>query len=154
MIKSFASLSCIAAACLLASCGNNTNSADKPAGDSSAVASSAPALPEAANFRDSLEGKTTALYILKNKNNAAVAITTYGARIVSLLVPDKNGALTDVALGYDSVGKYIHQPETYFGAIVGRYGNRNQIARDALALQHKSPEPAPDVQSIQFVVLG
>ncbi len=125
MIKSVVSLSCIVAACLLASCGNSGNepaATDKPAADSSAAA--APAVPDANLFKDSLEGKMTALYTLKNKNNATAAITNYGARLVSLLVPNKNGTMTDVALGYDSVGKYIHQPETYFGAIVGRYGNR------------------------------
>ncbi|MES1160261.1 MAG: aldose epimerase family protein, partial [Bacteroidota bacterium] len=81
------------------------------------------------------EGKTTALYILRNRNNAAVAITNYGARVVSILVPDRNGVMTDVALGYDSIGKYIHQPETYFGAVVGRYGNR--IAKGKFTLNGK-----------------
>ena len=64
------------------------------------------------------------LYVLKNSGKLQAAITNYGARVVSLLVPDKNGVLTDVAVGYDSIGLYVHQPETYFGAIVGRYGNR------------------------------
>jgi len=125
MIKVSTNYSWIAAVCLLAACGNNASS-DKPAADSTATTTSAaaPALPDANLFSDSLDGKTTALYILRNKNNAAVAITNYGARVVSLLVPDKNGAMTDVAVGYDSIGKYIHQPESYFGAIVGRYGNR------------------------------
>jgi aldose 1-epimerase len=50
-------------------------------------------------------------------------------------VPDKNGALTDVSVGYDSIGKYIHQPESYFGAIVGRYGNR--IAKGKFKLEGK-----------------
>jgi aldose 1-epimerase len=137
MIKVSTNYSWLAAACLLAACGNNASS-DKPAVDSTAAAAtsaSAPALPDANLFKDSLDGKTTALYILRNRNNAEVAITNYGARVVSLLVPDKNGAMTDVALGYDSIGKYIHQPETYFGAIVGRYGNR--IARGKFKLNGK-----------------
>ncbi|HVU54871.1 MAG TPA: aldose epimerase family protein [Puia sp.] len=123
MTRSFASFACVVGACMLASCGNSNNgtASDKPV-DSPATTASA--LPDTKNFTDSLDGKTTALYILKNKNGATAAITNYGARIVSLIVPDKNGAMTDVALGYDSVGKYIHQPETYFGAVVGRYGNR------------------------------
>jgi aldose 1-epimerase len=134
-MRSFASFSCIAAACLLVACGNNATT-DKPAGDSATIAPAAgAALPDANLFKDSMESKMTALYILKNKNNASVAITNYGARVVSLLVPDKNGTLTDVALGYDSIGKYIHQPETYFGAIVGRYGNR--IAKGKFKLNGK-----------------
>lgn len=135
MTRSIASFSCIAATCLLVACGNNA-STDKPAGDSTTTAPAAGAgLPDSALFKDSLESKSTALYILKNKNNATVAITNYGARVVSLLVPDKNGTMTDVALGYDSIGKYIHQPETYFGAIVGRYGNR--IAKGKFKLNGK-----------------
>ena len=125
MTRSFVSLSGIVTACLLAACGGNSDSI--PPADSTATktpASSGASLPDAAQFKDSLESKETALFILRNKNNAAVAITSYGARVVSIVVPDKNGTLTDVALGYDSVGKYIRQPETYFGAIVGRYGNR------------------------------
>jgi len=119
-MRSFASFSCIAAACLLVACGNNATT-DKPAGDSATIAPAAgAALPDANLFKDSMESKMTALYILKNKNNASVAITNYGARVVSLLVPDKNGTLTDVARGYDSIGKYIHQPETFFGVIGGR----------------------------------
>ena len=136
MIKALTTYTCIAAACLLASCGNNA-STDKPASDSTGATAGA-ALPDANLFKDSLEGKTTALYILRNKNNAAVAITNYGARVVSIVVPDRNGVMTDVALGYDSIGKYIHQPETYFGAIVGRYGNR--IARGKFTLNGKALE--------------
>jgi aldose 1-epimerase len=124
MIRSFAPLSCIVAACLLAGCGNSGNEPAASAKTADSSAAAAPSLPDTKLFTDSLEGKTTVLYILRNKNNAAVAITNYGARVVSLLVPNKDGVLTDVALGYDSIGKYIHQPETYFGAIVGRYGNR------------------------------
>jgi len=51
-------------------------------------------------------------------------------------VPDSKGVLTDVVLGYDSIGKYIHQPDTYFGAIVGRYGNR--IAKGRFKLNGKA----------------
>jgi aldose 1-epimerase len=108
---------------LLASCGNNNPA---PATTSPADADSlVPLIPDAAAFRDTVDGKPTALFTLTNKaHTAEAAITNYGARVVSLLVPDKKGSLTDVVLGYDSIGKYIHQPDTYFGAIVGRYGNR------------------------------
>ncbi|HXB94248.1 MAG TPA: aldose epimerase family protein [Puia sp.] len=81
-------------------------------------------LPDPSAFRDTVDGQSTSLYLLKNKNGAAAAITNYGARLVSLIVPDKNGVLTDVVVGYDNISNYLHQPETYFGAIVGRYGNR------------------------------
>lgn len=112
---------------LFAACGGNGNENPETSGkDTTAATTAAPAatLPDTAAFKDVVDGQPTALYILKNKNNVSAAITNYGARLVSLIVPDKNGVMTDVVLGYDNIGKYEHQPETYFGAIVGRYGNR------------------------------
>jgi aldose 1-epimerase len=110
---------------LLTSCGNG-NQPPAAASDTTAGSTAAPlvTLPDTAAFRDTVDGQPTALFWLKNKQQASAAITNYGARVVSLLVPDQKGVLTDVVLGYDSIGKYIHQPDTYFGAIVGRYGNR------------------------------
>ena len=86
-------------------------------------------------FQDVIDGKPTSLYILTNKGHVQAAITNYGARLVGLMVPDKNGNPTDVVVGYDSIGLYVHQPETYFGAIVGRYGNR--IAKGRFRLDGK-----------------
>jgi len=120
----------VAAAGLMTSCGGGS---DKPAGgdstakavDSTVKAFDASAiLPDSASFRSTVDGKPTTLYVLKTSNNAQAAVTNYGARLVSLLVHDKKGALIDVVDGYDSIGKYVNQKETYFGAIVGRYGNR------------------------------
>ena len=54
-----------------------------------------------------------------------VKITNYGAIVTSILVPDRNGKLGDITLGYDRVEDYINAVDKpYFGAIVGRYGNR------------------------------
>ena len=120
---------------LLTSCGNNEVKA--PAADSTATPAATPAsLPTAANFNSTVDGQQTTLYTLKNTGKLQAAITNYGARVVSLLAPDKNGVLTDVALGYDSIGPYVHGPETYFGAIVGRYGNR--IAKGKFKLNGKA----------------
>jgi aldose 1-epimerase len=127
------SLAC--AASLLASCGGNEQPAATANADSTTTKAPAATLPDSTKFKDTVDGQPTALYILRNKNVSA-AITNYGARVVSLIVPDKNGNPTDVALGYDSIGKYIHQPETFFGAIVGRYGNR--IARGEFKLNGKT----------------
>jgi aldose 1-epimerase len=119
---------------LLASCGNG-NPTPATGTDSTANVPVAATLPDTAAFHDTVDGSATALYVLKNNHQAQAAITNYGARLVSLMVPDRKGTLTDVVLGYDSVGKYIHQPETYFGAIVGRYGNR--IAKGKFKLDGK-----------------
>ena len=65
------------------------------------------------------------LYTLKNSQGMTVKVTNYGAIITHILVPDRNGKLADVALGYDRVEDYINAVDKpYFGAVVGRYGNR------------------------------
>lgn len=75
------------------------------------------------NFQTEVKGKKTDLYVLKNKNNMEVCITNYGGRIVSIVVPDKDGNLKDVVLGFDSIQDYLSNT-TDFGATIGRYGNR------------------------------
>jgi aldose 1-epimerase len=67
--------------------------------------------------------KSTKLYTLKNSNGMEVCITNFGARIVSIMVPDKSGNMTDVVLGFDNIEDYIQIP-TDFGATIGRYANR------------------------------
>src|SRR5690606_28510400 len=56
--------------------------------------------------------------------NVSVSLTNYGARLVSLNVPNKIGASTDVILGYESAQEYKDNADNFYGAIVGRYGNR------------------------------
>lgn len=69
------------------------------------------------------DGTPIHLYVLTNKNGMQAAITNFGARLVSLKVPDRKGKLADVVLGYSSVAGYL-KDTAYFGAIVGRYANR------------------------------
>ncbi|MCP4943686.1 MAG: galactose-1-epimerase, partial [Planctomycetaceae bacterium] len=65
------------------------------------------------------------LYTLKNESGMTVRVTNYGAIISSIIVPDRNGRQADIALGYDRVEDYINAVDKpYFGAVVGRYGNR------------------------------
>jgi aldose 1-epimerase len=63
------------------------------------------------------------LFFLKNKNGMEVKITNYGGIITSIMLPDKDGKMADVVLGFDNVAQYL-APHPYFGAIIGRYGNR------------------------------
>lgn len=77
------------------------------------------------NFKAEYDGKPTALYTLKNANGMEVCVTNFGGRIVSVMVPDKDGAMKDVVLGMDSVQAYFPQNNlTDFGAAIGRYANR------------------------------
>ena len=65
------------------------------------------------------------LFTLINENGMTVKVTNYGAIITSIVVPDREGKMADVALGYNRVEDYINAVDKpYFGAVVGRYGNR------------------------------
>ena len=76
------------------------------------------------DFFKNIKGKETTIYVLKNRNGLISEITNYGARIVSLWVPDNNGNFDDIVLGFDNIDDYINAKEKYFGATIGRYGNR------------------------------
>ncbi len=76
-----------------------------------------------ANFETVVNGEPVKLYTLKNASGMEVCITNFGGRIVSLMVPDKEGKLRDVVLGFDSIADYQHIPSD-FGASIGRYANR------------------------------
>ena len=79
-------------------------------------------------------GKEAYMYTLKNKNGMSAEITNFGATVVKLFAPDKNGKMADVILGYDSLKSY-ERGGAYFGAIVGRYGNR--IGKGRFTLEGK-----------------
>lgn len=79
-----------------------------------------------ADFDSVINGKKTELFVLKKSNGMEVCVTNFGGRIVSVMVPDRNGELKDVVLGYDNVAQYAdaeHLPSD-FGAAIGRYANR------------------------------
>lgn len=76
-----------------------------------------------ADFISVVNNKPTSLYVLTNKNGAEACITNYGGRLVSLMMPDKNGKFVDVVLGHESIADYVNI-DGNFGALIGRYGNR------------------------------
>ena len=82
-------------------------------------------------FGTAPDGQAVELITLTNANGVKLRAMTYGAIIVSLTVPDRTGAMGDVVLGYDSLSGYA-QSSPYFGAVVGRYGNR--IAKGTFTL--------------------
>lgn len=87
-------------------------------------------------FQATVDEKKTDLYILTNSNGCEVTITNYGAKIVSLMVPDKDGNLVDVVTGHGSIDDYLKSEEPYFGAVCGRTGNR--IAKGKFSLDGKN----------------
>ncbi|PCI33658.1 MAG: galactose-1-epimerase [Flavobacteriaceae bacterium] len=76
------------------------------------------------NFEAVIDGEKTRLFVLNNKNGLEATFTNFGQRLVSLMVPDKNGVFEDVVLGFSNLEGYQSARGNYFGAIIGRYSNR------------------------------
>ena len=78
------------------------------------------------DFEANINGKRTHLYTLSNSKGMEVCLTNFGARIVSIMVPDRRGTLRDVVLGYDNIAQYADYQHfgSDFGAAIGRYANR------------------------------
>lgn len=81
------------------------------------------------------DGKEVYEYTLHNKRGAEIKIITYGARVVSLTMPDRKGKYADIVLGYDNLQSYVKSTD-YFGSIVGRYANR--IGKAEITLNGKT----------------
>lgn len=141
-IKNLSLIAATFAFASLASCNSsssdketNSDSTNTMATTNTAGTETSPLIPDKKNFETTVDGKPTDLYVLKNHNGMEAAITNYGGRLVSLIVPDKNGKMTDVVVGFKSVQDYQNSTEPYFGATIGRYGNR--IAKGKFSLDGK-----------------
>src|SRR5689334_21113404 len=82
------------------------------------------------------DGKAITEYTITNANGMQVSIINYGGTITKLIAPDKNGKMGDVVLGYESLDGYLQKGNPYFGALIGRYGNR--IAKAKFTLDGKT----------------
>lgn len=103
------SLSLAAALCLLAGCSGRQEPAQS--------------VPMKKQPFGMVDGQSVDLYTLTNRNQVEAAITNYGGIVVLLKTPDRQGKLADIVLGFDSLDGYL-KGHPYFGAIIGRYGNR------------------------------
>jgi aldose 1-epimerase len=83
-------------------------------------------------FGQLADGTTVFRYTLTNGNGMRVRIITYGGIIQTVEVPDRRGHLANVTLGYDSLADYVANNSPYFGALIGRYGNRIALGRFTL----------------------
>jgi aldose 1-epimerase len=119
---------------ILVSCNQSSTPKDGQA-DSTAVQTTAMAGDSTA-FEGVTEGKQTHLYTLQNKDGARATITNFGGRLVSLWVKDNKDQLVDVVLGHDDLKSYQKAKEYFFGALIGRYGNR--IAKGKFSLEGKA----------------
>jgi aldose 1-epimerase len=91
-----------------------------------------------APFGKTADGQPVELFTLTNAHGIEVRLTNYGGIITSLKTPDRSGRFDDIVLGYDSLSGYLHN-SPYFGAIVGRYGNR--IAKGRFTLDGTTYPP-------------
>lgn len=107
-------LGCLAAAAMLTACQGS---------DSGNTQETADSTDPAGAFETEIDGKEVKLFELKNSNLRAL-ITNYGGRVVGLTVPDKQGSPVDVVVGMESAEAYRDASEPYFGALIGRVGNR------------------------------
>jgi aldose 1-epimerase len=80
-------------------------------------------------------GEAVTLYRIRNASGAWMDVIDYGCRVVSINVPDRNGTVGDVVPGYDNLNDFEHGSERFFGALIGRYGNR--IAEGSFMLDGK-----------------
>lgn len=124
----------IAAAFLFASC--NSGGKDIKEESTADSVSKSVIIPDKAKFDTVVDTKPVTLYYLRNKNNFQAAVTNYGARMVGFVLPDKDGKLRDIVIGFDNVNDYITAKERYYGCIVGRFGNR--IAKGQFTLDGKT----------------
>lgn len=76
------------------------------------------------SFGKTADGQSVEIYTLRNRHGMEARITNYGGIVVSLTAPDRDLKFADVVLGYNSLDDYMNPPFPYFGAIIGRYGNR------------------------------
>jgi aldose 1-epimerase len=109
----------IALAGILFSCGENKSGSSSSNPDSSQTAKKGIIRSDWGET----DGKKVSLYTLTNKNGVQVKITNYGSTVTSWVAPDKNGKNSSIVLGFDSLTGYLQKPP-YFGATIGRYGNR------------------------------
>ena len=94
-----------------------------------------------AEFGKMPDGAAIRIYTLTNKNKLQARIADYAGVVVSLNAPDRNGRMADVVLGFDTLPEYLANPTQYFGAIIGRYGNRIGAARFTLnGVEYKLPK--------------
>ena len=90
---------------------------------------------KAEDFHGEIDGKNTELFVLKNKNGMELCVCNYGATVMAIMAPDKNGKFENVVLGHDNLERLINNPEPYLGTTIGRYGNR--IADGKFTLEGK-----------------
>lgn len=95
-----------------------------------------PSLIDSKNFEKEIDSQKVQLFTLKNGSGLVAQITNFGGRVINLWTPDKEGNFDDIVLGYEKLEDYQKPNEAYFGALIGRYGNR--IGKATFELEGKT----------------
>lgn len=120
----------------LGAIGCNSGGRDDGGAGKGAKAGGAKGTITRADFGKTKEGQPVQLYTLTNRNGVVAKITDFGGHITELQTPDRNGRLTNIVLGYDTIEPYTdRKTNPYFGSLVGRYANR--IAKGKFTLEGK-----------------
>ncbi|HZJ19241.1 MAG TPA: aldose epimerase family protein [Pricia sp.] len=135
------SMGLLAVTMLLASCKETTKKEEMKEETTAASEKTVQTSLKDSDFDTKVDGKPVKLYWLKN-GDLQMAMTNYGGRIVGLWTPDKNGKMTDVIIGRGSIKAYVDGPESYFGATIGRVGNR--IAKGKFKVEGKEYSIKPN----------
>lgn len=93
-------------------------------------------------FQTEIDGKPVQLFRIENENGLYATITNYGARVVDLVVPDKAGNRVNVSIGFDTINEYLNSSAPYYGATIGRFGNR--IAKGKFAIDGTDYQVVPN----------
>ena len=125
---------------LLAACNSQPSAqqttAGAPATTTDSIRTPSAAMPTSASFGKTTDGTEARLFTLTNAHGITVTISNYGGTITGIKVPDKNGKTGDVVLGFDEMGGYqsaaFLKSSPYFGALIGRYGNRIKAGKFTL----------------------
>ena len=121
-------------AVLSAGCGTLAFGCDSGRSADAPAPPAAPAAPQPitrAAFGADSDGNAVETYTLRNAGGIEMRVISLGGIITHLMTPDRDGAMADIVLGFDTIDGYLNQPP-YFGAIIGRYGNRIAKARFAI----------------------
>lgn len=123
-----------AATALICACGDGTSNNNSDTDSKDSVVQSTQINEN--RLIGKVDNKEVHLYTLTNKNGVSVRIMNYGGYVTNIMVPDKNGEMGDVVLGFDSLPGYLQQGNPFMGCLVGRYANR--IANGQFKLDGKT----------------
>jgi len=111
-------------ATLLAGCAGPNDSTNNTMSSTDFTKDNAESTIKKADFGKTPDGQAVDIWTLRNAKGAQVCILSYGGIVQSIEMPDRNGKYADVVLGYDNLAGYLDPKTPYFGALIGRYGNR------------------------------